>query len=734
MFTKRAILILVVYIFSVFRAGASLINYDDVYSIVLSGDKDRAYTLLMAYQKQDPDFSNTYFQLAIIAKEWTYEFNPFTEFSYTKQFIYNTKLYFNLAMLKLEDDKKKNRMYYENVIKPTEEKKITNEDINLYIKNQLDSIEIYETNILRIINYFNKSSDFYNECVNLFMSVNTDYVKIKNIYLSDDEEFIESLNTLETKFDSVIYNLSEYKKAIEIFPIKNYNQNYKLKPIITYRLDGLTNSNFLNNNITLWDYKKWVQQVKDVKNQIINSNRNEISEEDKKLKKLIEAISEENYTDSLKTFDLDKKFVYKIEKYDNNSLLILLFKINEAQINFLQWSKKSINNPELSERVNIEKSIAYVNQLIEKKIYADSLRKEFLNALKAEEIFKYKEFYLNSYNGMGGIKDYVLRQDLSYKEIQKQAFEILKNRLVEQILFEFDSLYLNKKAQKAVFKPSKINQAVLVYNILDFCKFENQQQWVSGYITDEKSKSKGFIAFLKDSSQIKFIKHSINSDTTETYYTVADLFSEGAVFIETTIANKITNSLKKYDKLGMLLFEKEIPVHKIPRKLFFDEINNTANIIFNGEQPDVLISSDDRQIFYQLNIDDDTQSFELEYKAAAIPFDIIKNNDNLLIFSNFSHFTNVDNQTIYSGAGKLKNETNVLVTVISNREIKKFKPMLNRNSFWGTKAVKINSNLINISGFKSEFKNYNKEELKNKELFYALINANTDVLFDGWHD
>ncbi|MCK5029541.1 MAG: hypothetical protein KAR57_07900, partial [Bacteroidales bacterium] len=70
------------------------LDYQDVFDVVLKKDNEKAYTLLLAFQKQDPDFANTYFQLGIIAKQWAKDFNPFTEFEYTKHFIYNTKLYF----------------------------------------------------------------------------------------------------------------------------------------------------------------------------------------------------------------------------------------------------------------------------------------------------------------------------------------------------------------------------------------------------------------------------------------------------------------------------------------------------------------------------------------------------------------------------------------------------------------------------------------------------------------
>jgi len=259
------ILVFLSILISVQGFGKKSLKYDDIYDVVLSGDKDKAYTLLLAFQKQEPEFANTYFQLALIARDWTKEFNPFTEFAYTKQFIYNTKLYFGLAKLKLKEEKKRNRDLYENAGIIPVGKKLKIEDIDLYINAQIDSMVVYEENITKIINNFNKSSDSYNKCVDIFMNINTEYSKIKNIYLASDESTLKKLNDLEMFYDSTLIYFHNYKKAIKKYPIKGYNQEYTLKQIITYRLNGLTNSNFLKESFYLWDYKTWVKEVEKTK-------------------------------------------------------------------------------------------------------------------------------------------------------------------------------------------------------------------------------------------------------------------------------------------------------------------------------------------------------------------------------------------------------------------------------------------------------------------------------------
>ncbi|RLD49633.1 MAG: hypothetical protein DRI94_10755 [Bacteroidetes bacterium] len=145
--TNTIIITLIILLTSSVTLSAERLKYDAVYKSVLSGNKDEAYTLLLAYQRQDPGFANTYFQLGIIAKEWAKSYNPYKEFIYTKLFIYNAKLYFNLAKLYMKNEKGKNRSYYKNAPIIPKCKKLQIEDINSYIDSQIEDIEDYEKNV-----------------------------------------------------------------------------------------------------------------------------------------------------------------------------------------------------------------------------------------------------------------------------------------------------------------------------------------------------------------------------------------------------------------------------------------------------------------------------------------------------------------------------------------------------------------------------------------------------------
>ncbi|MCD4794723.1 MAG: hypothetical protein K8R54_15915 [Bacteroidales bacterium] len=713
------------------------LDYKDVYDVVLSKNNEKAYTLLLAYQKQEPDFANTYFQLGLIAKQWAKEFNPFTEFVYTKFFIYNTKLYFNLAKFKLEKEKKKNINYYTNIKIATENKKLSVDDITGFIEEQVEEIKIYEENIIQIITYFNKSSDKYNECVDIFMDINREYSKIKNIYLTQEKEFLLKTEKLESNFDSTIYYFEQYKNATDIYPIAGYDQKYILKDIITYRLDGLTNSNFLENNFSLWNYKKWVRKVKETKNVNVSENRNDIFSVDSLMKSKINQLLKSDFSDLNKPYKLNEKLVYKIEKFDNNSLLVKLFKLNETKINYLTLVKKTVNDTANSDKFSLFQYAQYCNILRENKIISDSLNKNFRLSINAEQIRKYKNFYLSEYNGMTGLKDYTYRQELFFQEKQDAVFENLKKKLFET---EYDIkndtfFYINKLTdiKKAFVNKQNINTNE--YYISDFIIDKNNKLTVSGFYKTKKGNLAGFTGQTENMKKFKVFKKSNISDTSDIINALIEDFKGGYFTIETSIGKSIVNTLIKYSGKGQIIMTKKLPYNKVPRIMKFDDINNSLIIVFNGYKIDVLKTDDDEQIIYRLNLDDDLQSYAINIKAKAYIFDIIKMDTRIFLFSNYLSYIDLAGNEHVSSAGNSMQETNILLTIISQDGfIEKHVPVEKDKAFFGTNAIKLNSNTINVLGYFSPYINKNYDVLTKKELYYLIINSDAEILYSTWHD
>ena len=82
---------------------------------------------------------------------------------------------------------------------------------------------------------------------------------LKEIYYGNDFSLIKPNNYVD--LIPLFYISMLFRSGLDSFPLKSYNQRYKLKSIETYRLDGLTGSDFYMGYCIIWNYKEWVSNL-----------------------------------------------------------------------------------------------------------------------------------------------------------------------------------------------------------------------------------------------------------------------------------------------------------------------------------------------------------------------------------------------------------------------------------------------------------------------------------------
>ncbi len=177
-----------------------------------------------------------------------------------------------------------------------------------------------------------------------------------------------------------------------------------------------------------------------------------------------------------------------------------------------------------------------------------------------------------------------------------------------------------------------------------------------------------------------------------------------------------------------------LSVGKLPRLMFYDDINNTLTIIFNGNNLNPYDETDDEQIVYIINPDDPLLIYEQRFRARTQVFDIVKLNNRYLVFSNYEYYLDEKGEKLFTGMNE-ENARQVLVSVLSVQgALEKQVPINSKMPVTGIKAVKINSDAINILGYEINKKEKSLSDLKNEVLFWGIINSNLEPVNIGWHD
>jgi len=720
-------------------AQKTKLKYKEVYETVLAKNKEATYPILMAHQRQDPFHVNTYYQLGGIAKFWAKEYDPFVDYKSVMNFIYDTKLYYGLGKSKLDEkEARKNRRFYQNLQISKDSTKIQYEDILKFTDDQLKDIEEYERNVKTITSNYNKSVAFYNDCILIFMSINKTESRFKDMLLTSNEELMNKLKKLSACYDSVQYYFSEYKTNIKNYPIKNYNQNLKSVPIETYRLDGLVSTNFLNDEIIIGDYSTWVKKTTELINSDILAIRTQVSLIDKEMNQKIETIrSGKGYTE-MEGYKMDEKFMFKVGKYDQNSLALSLFLYKEAKSNFLARTKNPLNDPlNHSLDFSLLRRARYYNDVFTLKKQVDSLNKVLISEVNPKSVQKYNEFFKSQYGGTDGLKSYVSRDGKLLDEFLDSAWVHLKAFTLRDIGKHNDTtgLMFGKNDVVNLFpKYSDISSAAdLRYVTLSSGRDKNGNYYLSGYYKPVGKPAQAFVAKTVKDQRIEWLKVFPAAANVTEVVPVISVADNSCLFLVTSFGenNAISNVMYIFDQAGRQTYKKEFAIPMIPRYLIFDDINENALVGYRGTSLNQFESTSGGMFVNMVYFNNETLNWSKDFVFEGNLVDILRMDKNYFVFTNYSQITTVTVTIEYSKAGTDKSKTNTMLTILDEKgqQVKVIRYESEKPVFL-LKAVKLNSNLINLIGVKSDAVDLYKAPYSSfGSLFYGLVNLTGEQFY-----
>ncbi len=711
------------------------LRYKDVYKVVTEKEKEEAYSLLLVYQKQDPYFANTYLQLGMIAQYWSKDYDALTSLKDVEYFIYNTGLYYGLANAKIDAKEiRKNDKYYLNIDRFKNAEKLNFEEVKAYINELIEANTEYKKNVYIVTNYFNSSIKHYNKCITIFKDINRKNNKIKDIYMTAGPEFTQQLNELESSFDSTIYYLQNYQTAIKNYPIKEYNQKYKLLPIETYRLHGLTGSDFLQDEIPIWDYGTWVKDVKKVINSDISNIRKDINTADDLLNKNTNLLLQTNeFKEDFGLKNIDSRLKFKIGKYDHKSFLLHLFNYKESKVNLLALMKKPINNPydSLISYSLIQKARYYEN-IINEKQQCDSLNKNIVKNIDAYDLNKYNDFFTNKYGGEAGLKNYSNNETKLLNKQLESSLDNYKTYAISPNNNQYDSI--NYKAKEIYLRktiPDFENAKKGDYYTVDYVK-SGRDYYISGFIVTAKGKAQPFIAKTTRLTDIKWLK--ILPAKSNACGANIRVMEQGCELLVTSLdGTKFSNKIYTFDDLGKQKEKADLNLSGYPRYFSFNEINQQYLLIVKGNQANSLNCLEDKLVFAKISSDKKKIIWQTSVNIKGQFVDIISFNQEYYLFSNFTEYS-TDSVNITSKAGVGPKSTNLLINIINEDGVLvKEKAILNTSAFFAMNIIKLSNKTINVVGLKSSLISpENKEEKQEQELLYLLLNTDGEVYYNNW--
>ena len=245
-----------------------------------------AIYLLMDYQQDFPYNANIYYQLGNLNYDLLSTRNPLHQYSELRELLYRTRLFYGNC-LHFAKDQKLPAAQYPSI--PSDGKRLEYEQLERFILPRMEEIQRQQTACDSIHNTFYRMVDCYNRCRQTFTFFLDRYTREKNAHLQLTPQDEELLNDLQKNADLLTGYIRAFENALTLQPIEDYHPHFAMQTIELYRLDGLTASNFLQNDISLWDYGTWVHHFLEVQKNQYERIYREVAQEYEQLARQIAA-------------------------------------------------------------------------------------------------------------------------------------------------------------------------------------------------------------------------------------------------------------------------------------------------------------------------------------------------------------------------------------------------------------------------------------------------------------
>ena len=285
---------------------------------------------MLAYQRFHPENSAVYYRLGDEAYSLLPGKDALHNFDERHELLYKSKLFYGNCLHFMGGKLPRSESFPS--VRPMG-KRLEYEDVERYLRARLDTVAQWREQTDTLHDRFYRMVDAYESCRLLFMNFMDKYPSEKLAHLcltDDDRETLSQLTALTAVFDQ---QKRLFTEALNVSPVPGYSPQFRSMPIRTYRLDGVTSSDFLANDIPLWDYAAWTTSFLNVQRFTYQTLMREVVQEHLMLENGVERFRQGLVVEVVPNDLLPNR----IERYDYSSPLSTFIRLEQqAAVTALQ--------------------------------------------------------------------------------------------------------------------------------------------------------------------------------------------------------------------------------------------------------------------------------------------------------------------------------------------------------------------------------------------------------------
>ncbi|MDR2382824.1 MAG: hypothetical protein LBD76_02945 [Prevotellaceae bacterium] len=692
-------------------------DYKIVYEAVKNMKDYEAFQTLFNYQaattSKEYANANGYYQLGLISQKMMRQYDLFLQSDNVSQSISNAKTYLSLAKHYLDaKEAKKNGIYYQATPEPR-----TFDNIKKDIENRSADVLKFKTYFDQNQEYLKNSIFRYNACIESFSKINAQNSRLNDLYFLSDSVLTRNLKDLQDNFDSTLYYLGKLKHSLEEYPIGDYKINYSLLPVPVYRLHGLTSSNFIAKNVTLWDFKSWVNSFNEVLNADVAFLYQKAEEVHKENLAYIEKLSHSDKSDIVPNYTINPLIINKIYKYDYNSVVAPLLIYQEEKVKFLYHNADNVIDTKLKSSNNYAKSNTYYYDLIAKKQAVDSALNLTLSKATPEAMQKYDAFFKKNYTDFAGLQSYLKNEANANDAVLHSALDTYMNNLFNPVGVGVIQ-YKDANLYTSIVSPDKVSNSG--YFIHAKSETPDNKVFITGSYVNN-SETQAFVALLDASDNVEWLK-TLGKKEEKSHGVLVAHSDNSLMIVVSTENNNVTNNyLYLLDAKGNEKKNVKLASTAVPRKLIYDDISETSFITFKGSAYAPHDISNDELHLYAFD-SGLTAVWNTSLQFTGYLSNVIRTNNQLYIYGAYSEVKDAQG-TVHATDNKKINLFVCTVDALGNQvSLKTFDAPF---SYYPLLVSKISNEYVDVISVKNRLDQTNAK----RSSYYLILSSDNKVYY-----
>jgi tetratricopeptide (TPR) repeat protein len=406
-------------------AVAQKVKYKEIFALLSTKQFDQAEPFLKTYLKDNTENPNAYLFMGLIYKEKAEADDVLLSANKSVQHMDSAILYFDNA-LKILDEKevRKNKDYYVSYNRRdlrTGEFGVKLSDVQFDLEKKITGLRERIDKVKMVNYYFAKAEDLYKKSFDLFEQIQKKYPGERELYLRADETMINSLTSLSLKFDSCTKMFDNYKISLGNLEKTKYNQTWNPVDIVDFKNDGKEMTDFYNDDVKVWDYKKFATKALEVIEKDVKPTQENLMKYDIEINKLRQKME----TDSVSVKNdltklIEKMLVTQLKKFDPDPMPMDVFAL---KISDLEYKSTLLENKSIKGSDDVYKLLAAIQSEVKYLHRVDSIADKLTNRNLDEDIVNYQQFVNSTFSKGDILKSYISSMH-DYAERQKAHKEL----------------------------------------------------------------------------------------------------------------------------------------------------------------------------------------------------------------------------------------------------------------------------------------------------------------------